>query len=447
MFKRSRRKITALVMITLFCILAVMLCVIYFTTFREINLENRNMLETYAELYEENGTPEGASRAPSDQDDGADGTPEGDAGSSGTGDTAGPDTAGASRGSGDEIELDDDTEENQENRRYSVSTFYSAAFYTDGSVQITNDSVPELSVDEIEEFASELLDENADYGTKDDVVYLITEAEDFTLVTMMDNTILAESIASLLRYTLLFGAIFLVVAFFLSRILSKWIIRPLESAYEKQGQFISDAGHELKTPIATVSANAELLSREVGDNTWLTNIRYENERMSELVSRLLNLAELERTEPLREEVDLSLLVLEGILPFEGIAYERGIRMEYTIADDVKIRGDSMQLGDLVSVLVDNAVEHTDGGGLIRTKLSVSHSNAVLVIENEGEEIPEEERAHIFERFYRMDEARTGGNSHYGLGLSIAQAVAQAHGGRITVSCQDGFTRFEVTLGM
>ena len=418
-------------MITLFGILAVMVCVIYFTTFREINLENRQMLEIYAELYEENGTPD-ANRTPP-ADDGESGETQ-DAGSDDTADSG-------------EIELDDDTEESQLNRRYSVSTFYSVSFHTDGSVQVTNDSVPNLSAEEIEEFASALIAGGSTYGTKDNVVYLITEADDFTLVTMMDNTILGESISSLLRYTLLFGVVFVVVAFFLSRALSKWIILPLESAYRKQGQFISDAGHELKTPIATVSANAELLSREVGENAWLSNIRYENERMSGLVSRLLNLAELEKAQLVKEEIDLGRLVYEGVLPFEGIAYERGIRIEYTIGEDVRIQGDSMRLGELVSVLVDNALEHTKTGGIIRITLSAGHSNAVLAIENQGEEIPEKDRAHIFERFYRADAARTGGNAHYGLGLSIAKAIAEAHNGRITVSCADGWTRFEVTFGI
>ena len=223
------------------------------------------------------------------------------------------------------------------------------------------------------------------------------------------------------------------------------IIRPLEENHMKQKQFISDAGHELKTPISVVSANAELLSREIGENQWLVNIQYENERMGALVTQLLDLARMEHVTPPMEPVDFSHLVSGEILPFESMIYEKGMALHCEIQDHIMVYGNAMQLKQITAILLDNAMNHSQKGGEILLTLQKAHGRAVFSVCNDGDEIPAEQCKHLFDRFYRLDEARNGEDKHYGLGLAIAKTIAVGHHGKIEVKCHDGKVQFIVSL--
>ena len=436
-------------MALLVIILAGTVAIIYYTTYHEINSENRVMLEIYAEQYLQYGVP-GSDSDPGDET--PDDLPEGEDEEAGRNDNSGSSSADGPEGE-DESRFDDTgsaegetLEDAADRKKYMVSTFYSVSFSADGSVlEINNEEESGLSDEALTYLANDILAEDKEFGTEGDVVYLVSEADDFILVTMMDNTVLGETISSLIRYTIIFGAVAIVVLFFISLLISKWIIQPLEISYKKQRQFISDAGHELKTPVSTIETNSEILSREIGENRWLSNIQYENGRMGVLVKELLDLARLESVKADQAPVNLSQIALAGILPFEGTAFEQGLLLEYDIAPDIIINGCAAQLEELVCVLVDNAVNHTKEGGRIYISLSQSHSSAVFTVKNEGKEIPKEEQELIFDRFYRSDKSRAEGDSHYGLGLSIAKAVVTAHNGKININCSGGFTEFKVTL--
>jgi signal transduction histidine kinase len=223
------------------------------------------------------------------------------------------------------------------------------------------------------------------------------------------------------------------------------IVAPLEESYQKQKQFISDAGHELKTPISVVSANAELLSREIGDNQWLQNIQYENQRMGLLVGQLLELARTENAAPMMKQIDLSRLIAGEALPFESVAFEQGLVLHTDVAPEIFMKGSSHQLKQLTAILLDNALRHSQGGTDVRLTLRKEHGYAVLSVINPGAEIPECRRQQIFERFYRMDPARNGEDKHYGLGLSIAKAIVTVHQGHIEVLCRNGLVEFRIQL--
>lgn len=223
------------------------------------------------------------------------------------------------------------------------------------------------------------------------------------------------------------------------------IIAAIEESYKKQKQFISDAGHELKTPIAVISANAEILARECGENRWLSNINFENERMAGLVSQLLELAKTEQITPVMDVVDFSQTVTGGILPFESVAFEHGLTLDFDIAENLRLNGNAGQLGQLVSILVDNDILHADPGTAVTVFLKQERRSAVLSVANRGGEIPPEEREQIFERFYRGDQARSGSSGRFGLGLAIAKAIVLAHKGNISVTCKEGITKFSVSI--
>ena len=431
MLIQSRRRLIAFIMIILVAVMTATLGIIYITTYFNINKENREMLITFAESYAQNGFPD------SSPDDGA--VPDGEM----------PDGEPPQDLPTELSEEELPVEISEEEHRYQVSTFYGVSFAPDGSVtDYMNDATSNLSDEELIETAGQFLESTKAYGVSDGIAYLVTEGEDYILVTLMDTAVVDTTITSLIHNMLIFGIASLVILFFLTVFLSGWIMGPLNAAYEKQRNFIADAGHELKTPITTVSANGELLKRsltEEAQHKYLDNILYENRRMSALVTDLLELARLEKPVPVTEEVDFSELCEASVLPFEAAAYERGISLEYRIEPQLHLNGSSRDLEKLISVLTDNAISHASEGGKAFLSLTHEGNRCILSVENTGEEIPAEEKDRLFERFYRSDTSRNSEGSHYGLGLSIARAIVKNHGGSIRVDYRDGMVVFEVFL--
>lgn len=327
-----------------------------------------------------------------------------------------------------------------------LSTFYSVALGYDGRVLEIRSDQPSLHTDEeLESLSLEIMQGSRTDGKKNSLIFYKTDKGGYVLVAFMDNTIIHKSVTTLFRYTLIIGGAALVLFFFISVLLAKKIVRPLEESYQKQAQFVSDAGHELKTPVAIVGANAELLARELGDNRWLANIRYENERMGLLVGQLLELARTDSVSPRLELTDLSRLVSGEALPFETVAYENGMPLRTDIAPGLLVMGSSAQLKQLVSILIDNAVRHGTSGGEVFVSLRAARGALRLSVENSGAPIPPEQCERLFDRFYRADGVRNGEDRHYGLGLAIAKSIVTAHHGSIGVCCHDGRVDFEVLL--
>ena len=164
-----------------------------------------------------------------------------------------------------------------------------------------------------------------------------------------------------------------------------------------------------------------------------------------LVAQLLDLARTENVAPQMEQVDFSRLVAGEALPFESVAFEKGLVLNSNIANGIGVVGNTTQLKQIVSILLDNAIRHSKGGGEVWLSLTKEHGIAKLSVINKGDEIPAEQREQIFERFYRVDTARNGEDKHYGLGLAIAKAIATSHKGYIKVGCFDGFVEFKVQI--
>ena len=241
------------------------------------------------------------------------------------------------------------------------------------------------------------------------------------------------------------GVAALTVLLLISVFISNIIVKPLEENDLMQKQFVSDAGHELKTPISVISANSELLARQIGPNEWLDNIKYENERMGSLVIDLLDLSRAENPQSAMEPTDLSHLVLGELLAFESIAFENGMKIQSDIENCITVNSNRVQMSQLVHILLDNALRHSSGGSEIEVELKKHNRHAVLDVTNSGKAIPPDKMEHLFERFYRLDESRCGDGNHYGLGLAIAKAIVNRHGGTITVDCKDEKITFTVNL--
>jgi signal transduction histidine kinase len=257
-------------------------------------------------------------------------------------------------------------------------------------------------------------------------------------------SIIKRFVGVLIRNTFRIGLFIVILVFSLSYFIAGWILKPLEESYKRQKQFISDAGHELKTPVATIDANAELLYSDIGDNKWLDNIRYESRRMTELIRQLLDLVRTETVKNIKEDVDLGRIVMGSALVYEAVAFEKGYLIETDIDDDIVIHADKGQMEQLAAILIDNAIDHASGDGVINISLKKDRSRVILSISNPGDEITDEDMKNLFERFYRADKSHSD-NGHYGLGLAIAKAIVTSHKGSISVKSGGGVNVFTVEL--
>ena len=234
-----------------------------------------------------------------------------------------------------------------------------------------------------------------------------------------------------------------------SILLSRWATRPVEKAWTQQRQFLSDASHELKTPLTVILSNAELLEQaQLSDKParWADNILSEAGRMRSLVEEMLTLARADnmvRTAVLTE-VSLSDIAADCALAFEPVAFEAGKSLDYTLAENITVLGDREKLRQLISVLLDNAIKYGADGGTVTLSLEKTDRQAKLTVSNPGDPIPPEQLGHLFERFYRADDSR-GEKSGFGLGLSIAQTIAAEHKGTLKAESDDISTRFLYTM--
>ena len=266
-------------------------------------------------------------------------------------------------------------------------------------------------------------------------------------IAFMDSTFEQATLRSLVRVCLLIGAAALLVLFGLSWLLSGFVTRPVARTWQNQQQFLSDASHELKTPLTVILSSADLLktSAQPEQRQYVDNISVESRRMKALVEDMLTLSRTEsgRAAPFAP-LDLSDLVTDAALRFEPVAFEAGHPLQYDIQNGASLSGDRQQLDQLLDILLDNAVKYAAKDAPIRLTLDISGKNAVLAVENPGDPIPPDKLPHLFDRFYRVDDARTGAGG-FGLGLAIAQQIVRRHKGTISAASDARATRFTVTM--
>lgn len=249
-----------------------------------------------------------------------------------------------------------------------------------------------------------------------------------------------ESLSELVLTSLLVGAVALVCFFGVSLFLSSVALRPVEKAWEQQRQFVADASHELKTPLTVILANVGIVLDHREDpvrrqEKWLSYIQEEGKRMKELLEDMLFLAKTDAAQQslTLNRISISDLVMGCLLPFESVAFESGVQLEGEISPNLSMQGDEQKLRRLVMILLDNAVKYAGEGGIVTLKLSGHGDKVRLSIQNTGDPIPPEHLAHLFERFYRVDSARSRDRGGYGLGLAIAQTIVRSHGGKLSVT--------------
>lgn len=326
-----------------------------------------------------------------------------------------------------------------------------AEVYSGGTIRLSGSSYYNLQDEEmVLHIVQAALEREDDSGILGDysLRYLRRIGVVSVRIAFTDCTMEQATMRSLLLRSGLVALAALAVLAGLSYCLAGLVVGPVKRAWQEQKQFVSDASHELKTPLTVILSSSELAAEEQDvqrTKQYVEGIHAESLRMKALVEDMLTLARTESgTRPETEAVDLSDTVLESVLAFEPVAFESGRELVYDIQPELTVMGSGVQLRRLTDILLDNAVKYAAEGTPIRLLLRQEGRCAALRVENRGETIPAEKLRHIFDRFYRADESRSGGEG-FGLGLAIAQSTAQSHGGSIGCASEEGVTRFIVTL--
>lgn len=272
-----------------------------------------------------------------------------------------------------------------------------------------------------------------------------------TVLVFADMSSENSTLDSLVKISVIIGLFSFLVFLCISIVLSRWAVKPVAAAWLQQKQFVADASHELKTPLTVIMTNAELLQNngyeEREQKNFSQSILTMSHQMKLLVENMLELAKSDagQTRQQMGPVDLSKLILDTSISFEGVFVEKGLTVESTVEPGITVHGCAQTLQQVADILMDNAQKYSSPGGTTEVYLySCGQSKCQLKVSNPGAEIPAEDLKKIFQRFYRMDKARSRDGS-FGLGLSIAESVVAQHKGKIWAESKDGINTFFVEL--
>ncbi len=304
------------------------------------------------------------------------------------------------------------------------------------AVRTFTESIYAITDEQAVEYAQNVLKSEKERGWISNYRYKVFSTEFGTGVVFVDgsmNRIAMLQSLTIAGVVLLVSAVLVLVLIIL---LSKKAVKPIAESYEKQKQFVTDANHELKTPLTLILANVDIAESELGKNEWLDDIRSEGHRMTELVKQLVALSRMDEEKHTLHLADVALgrMAADTVSEFEPFAVSRGKSIEAKIDTDIIYHGDDALLRRLVGILMDNAVKYCDLGGDIVVTLHRGR-RIVLTVENTYASVGELELNRLFDRFYRADKARTfhGG---YGVGLSMAKSIVEKHRGEITAYQKD-----------
>ncbi len=281
-------------------------------------------------------------------------------------------------------------------------------------------------------YASEVFGSEEGFGYIDNYMYRLTRNGDSTLVVFIDFQKELDDAVTVASVSLFVGFMTLVLILIPVYWLSKWAIKPIAVNMQKQKQFITDAGHELKTPLAIISANTEVLEMCEGENEWLSSIKNQTVRMDGLVRNLVTLAKADESKTKRQNAkfNLSEAVSDTASGFETSAKHANRNFAVNITPDIYYRGEESEIRQLISILCDNAIKYSDEQGIISLNLYKSGKSIIIDMYNTCEYVDPESVSRIFDRFYRTDESRSRETGGYGIGLSIAKAIVTRHKGKI-----------------
>lgn len=323
--------------------------------------------------------------------------------------------------------------------------YFSVLLYQNGNVStIDTGKIASVSTSEAGDYATSLYGKGKTKGFIDQYKYLSVS----TTNTNGDNMILyvfincSKELMTIRTYALAsigISIIGLLVVFVLVCFFSKTVTKPMAESYEKQKRFITDASHEIKTPLTIIDANTEVLEMMEGENEWTVSIRKQIARLTALTEKLVFLSRMDEdsTRLEMQEFNISDAILDTAMPFETVAESKGKTLDISVAPDINYTGSETNIRQMVSLLLDNAIKYSSENGSIRLNFSTNGKLKLLSVWNTVDEIETGKLDYLFERFYRIDKSRNSKTGGFGIGLSVVQAIVQAHNGKVSAKSEDG----------
>lgn len=319
------------------------------------------------------------------------------------------------------------------------SRYFSVLLDENGNIILADTSrVVSIDTEKAIEYASEVREKENEKGFLDNYRYKQYSYNGEVRIIFLDCRRQLDDFRNFLFTTFGVSAIGLLAVFALMVYFSARIVKPFSDNYEKQKRFITDAGHELKTPLTIIEADTEVLEMDFGENEWLQDIRGQAKRLADLTGALVTLSRVEEGQNgnVKVEFPLSDMVEEVFHTFQAPAKVLEKSLTGTIAPMISMNGDERAIRELITILLDNAVKYTDEKGRISVDLKKKKNRIYLSVFNTTEHISKEQISHLFDRFYRTDASRSSETGGYGLGLSIAAATVNSHKGKIIAETED-----------
>ena len=329
--------------------------------------------------------------------------------------------------------------------RFSVETPFETRYFTvtvDENGEVTDcdlDRIAAVDEETAEEYTQTAQQKNKTTGFQGIYRYRVTETEDGAKYVFLDCRREISNFRTVLVTTISVSLLGLAAVFVLVVIFSRMVFRPVEESIQKQKRFITDASHELKTPLTIIDANIEVMEMESGESQWTKSTRKQIQRLSGLVQQLVTLSRLDEEKGLEEkcEFNLSEAVSECVQPYESLAQTREKNLTLNKEEDITYTGDERSIRQLAGILMDNAVKYSSENGNITLTLKKKGKKIFLEVYNDADDLPQGKLDVLFERFYRLDSSRNSGTGGSGIGLSMAKAIVQAHKGKITAGNKNG----------
>ena len=320
------------------------------------------------------------------------------------------------------------------------SRYFIVTLDSDGNVTDTDTGkIAAVDTDTAEEYAEKVWEHTKTHGFLSSYRYIKTEEDGSTQIIFLDCTRSMNTFEAFLSTSLAVAVAGMAAFLILVIVLSKKIVRPVSEAYEKQKRFITDAGHEIKTPLTVIDADTEVLEMECGENEWLSDIRKQTVKLKDLTNSLIYLSKMEESRDEVQKIDfpISDLVEETAGSFEALAVTQNKTFDLEVEPMLTYCGEEKSIQRLVSILLDNALKYSPEGGKISVKFGKVGKTLQLSVYNTAEYVDQKNISHMFDRFYRFDESRNSETGGYGIGLSIARAIVESHKGKITAKSEDG----------
>ncbi len=330
------------------------------------------------------------------------------------------------------------------------SRYFWVLIDVDGNIiQTETSKIASVSTSDAIDFAKTIYSENNEKGFIKSYRYQVYKEQNGFRITFLDCSHDLRSFRSFVTASIVMSIVGYVIVFFVIFFFSGKILAPVAESYDKQKRFITDAGHEIKTPLTIISANADVLEMEFGENECISDIQEQTKRLAALTSDLVYLSRMEEEAEYipTNEINMSEIILETIHSFNAPAKKRNVQLFCNVQPLLMVKGEQKAMRQLITVLIDNAIKYSPIGGIVSVDFRKDGKTHTLSIVNSTEhKLDQSELSLLFDRFYRPDLSRSSETGGHGVGLSIAKAIVTAHKGKIEALCPNDKT-FHIAVAL